>query len=115
KGYIKLTSLVITQLKPEKLDKVVVLKAPMPIKKGDFIGYLGHNVSQSERFDEPKEAPLSNMKRALDNQLLPLAHIELLTCDDFPDFISKTRALADQLPESEKTIILVEKEAILAQ
>ncbi|MWP48093.1 hypothetical protein GQ589_11710, partial [Gilliamella sp. Pas-s27] len=115
KGYIKLTSLVITQLKPEKLDKVVVLKAPMPIKKGDFIGYLGHNVSQSERFDEPKEAPLSNMKRALDNRLQPLAHIELLTCDDLPEFITKTRALADKLPESEKTIILVEKEAILAQ
>ncbi|MWN91395.1 hypothetical protein GQ597_11890, partial [Gilliamella sp. Pra-s65] len=115
KGYVKLTSVSSSTFEPGKLDKIVVLKAPMPIKKGDFIGYLGHNVSQSERFDEPKEAPLSNMKRALDNRLQPLAHIELLTCDDLPEFITKTRALADQLPESEKTIILVEKEAILAQ
>ncbi|OCG23045.1 hypothetical protein A9G22_06370, partial [Gilliamella sp. App2-1] len=115
KGYVKLSSLIVTQLKPEKLDKVVVLKTPVPINKGDFIGYIGHNVSQSERFDEPKEAPLSNMKRALDKQLPPMAHIELLTCDDLPAFITKTRALAGKLPESEKSIILVEKEAQLVQ
>ncbi|WP_176700679.1 hypothetical protein, partial [Gilliamella sp. WF3-4] len=115
KGYVKLTSLIVTQLKPEKLDKVVVLKAPVPIDKGDFIGYIGHNVSQSERFDEPKVAPLSTMKRALDKQLPPMAHIELLTCDDLPAFITKTRSLADKLPESEKTIILVEKEAQLVK
>jgi hypothetical protein len=32
-----------------------------------------------------------------------------------PAFISKTRALTDQLPENEKTILLVEKEARLIQ
>ncbi|MWP48011.1 hypothetical protein GQ589_11295, partial [Gilliamella sp. Pas-s27] len=50
KGYVKLTSVLSSTFEPGKLDKIVVLKAPMPIKKGDFIGYLGHNVSQSERF-----------------------------------------------------------------
>ena len=113
KGYVKLSSLTLTALKPEKLDEVVVLKQPIPIGKGDFIGYIGHNVSQSQRFDEPKEALLSTMKRALGNKLPKLAHIELFTCDDLPAFISKTRALADQLPESEKNIILVEKKAKL--
>ncbi|SCC27083.1 hypothetical protein GA0061080_10611, partial [Gilliamella intestini] len=102
-------------LEPGKLDKIVVLKEPVPIKKGDFIGYIGHNVSQSKRFDEPKEAPLSNMKRALDTNLPQLAHVEVFTCDDLPAFITKTRTLADKLPESEKTILLVEKEARLIQ
>ena len=113
KGYVKLTSLLLTSQKPEKLDEVVVLKEPIPIEKGAFVGYIGHNVSQSERFDEPKEAPLSTMKRALDNKLPELAHIELFTCENFPAFINKTRALADKLPNSEKTIILVEKDANL--
>ncbi|OCG44466.1 hypothetical protein A9G28_00520 [Gilliamella sp. Fer1-1] len=40
----------------------------------EAIGYIIHNVSQSERFDEPKKIPLSNMKRVLDSELPPLAH-----------------------------------------
>jgi hypothetical protein len=40
----------------------------------EAIGYIVHNVSQSERLDEPKKIPLSNMKRVLDSELPPLAH-----------------------------------------
>ncbi|WP_255471331.1 hypothetical protein [Gilliamella sp. Pas-s95] len=43
--------MIITQLKPEKLDKIVVLKTLVSIKKGDFIGYIVHNDSQRQRFD----------------------------------------------------------------
>lgn len=115
KGYIKLTALNLTEFKPEKLDKIVVLKKPFPINVGDFIGYIGHNVSQSKCIDDQKEFPLSNMKRKLDSQLPQLAHIELFTCDDLPVFINKTRALADKLPKTKKTILLVEKGARLIQ
>ena len=115
KGYVKLSSLTLTALKPEKLDEVVVLKQPVPIEKGDFIGYIGNNVSQSQRFDEAIKSPLSTMKRPSDYDLPPLVHIELFTCEDLPAFINKTQALADKLPDREKTIILVEKGANLIQ
>ena len=55
------------------------------------------------------------MKRPSDEKLPKLAHIELFTCDDLPAFIEKTKALANNLPEYEKTIILVEKDAQLIQ
>ena len=115
KGYVNIESLTSTALKPEKFNEVIVLKQPIAIKKGDFIGYLGHNVSQSQSFDEPKVAALATMKRPSDEKLPKLAHIELFTCDDLPAFIEKTKALANNLPEYEKTIILVEKDAQLIQ
>ena len=115
KGYVNIESLTSTVLKPEKFNEVIVLKQPIAIKKGDFIGYLGHNVSQSQSFDEPKVAALATMKRPSDEKLPKLAHIELFTCDDLPAFIEKTKALANNLPEYEKTIILVEKDAQLIQ
>lgn len=115
KGYVKMESVTLTALKPENLNEVIVLKQPIAIKKGDFIGYLGHNVSQSQRFDEFKEPALSTVKRTSDDKLPILTHIELFTCDDLPAFIEKTKALANNLPEYEKTIILVEKNAQLIQ
>ena len=115
KGYVNIESLTSTALKPEKFNEVIVLKQPIAIKKGDFIGYLGNNVSQSQNFDEPKVAALATMKRPSDEKLPKLAHIELFTCDDLPAFIQKTKALANNLPEYEKTIILVEKDAQLIQ
>ena len=115
KGYVKIESLTSTVLKPEKFNEVIVLKQPIAIKKGDFIGYLGHNVSQSQSFDEPKVAALATMKRPSNEKLPKLAHIELFTCDDLLAFIEKTKALANNLPEYEKTIILVEKDAQLIQ
>ncbi|TEA26294.1 hypothetical protein [Candidatus Schmidhempelia bombi] len=55
------------------------------------------------------------MKRASESQLPQLAHIELFTCDDLPAFINQSQALADRLPDNEKTVILVEKQAQLIQ
>ncbi|OCG20174.1 hypothetical protein A9G11_09785 [Gilliamella sp. wkB108] len=114
-GYVKISSLSSLTFEPERLDEIVVLKTPIPISKGEFIGYLGHNVSQKERFDESEEVPLATTRRVSDNKLPKLAHIELFTCDDLPAFINQTRALADNLPESDKTIVLIEKDARLTQ
>ncbi|OCG23686.1 hypothetical protein A9G11_05610 [Gilliamella sp. wkB108] len=112
-GYVKISSLSSLTFKPERLDEIVVLKTPIPISKGEFIGYLGHNVSQKERFDESEEEPLATTRRVSDNKLPKLAHIELFTCDDLPTFINQTRALANNLPEYEKTVISIEKDARL--
>lgn len=114
-GYVKISSLSSVAYQPAKLDEVVVLDQPLPISAGDFIGYIGHNVSQKASFNEPKEMSLATTKRPSDKDLPLLSHVELFTCDDLPAFISRSRTLADSLPESEQTIILVEPGARLIQ
>ncbi|OTQ30548.1 hypothetical protein [Gilliamella apicola] len=115
KGYVKVTSLTSLTFKPEKLNDIVVLKSPIAISSGDFIGYIGHNQQQTDHFNEPAQSPIATIKRPSDTKLPPLSHVELFTCEDLSAFITKTRALADNLPESEKKLILVEKGARLIQ
>ena len=115
KGYVKVTSLTSFTFKPEKFNDIVVLKSPIAISSGDFIGYIGHNQYQTNYFNEPTQPPICTIKRPSDTKLPPLLHVELFTCEDLSAFITKTRALADNLPESEKNLILVEKGAILIQ
>ncbi|OTQ31871.1 hypothetical protein B6D19_07730 [Gilliamella apicola] len=115
KGYVKVTSLTSFTFKPEKLNDIVVLKSPIAISSGDFIGYIGHNQQQTDHFNEPTQSPIATLKRPSDTKLPPLSHVELFTCEDLSAFITKTRALADNLPESEKNLILVEKGARLIQ
>ena len=115
KGYVKVTSLTSLTFKPEKLNDIVVLKSPIAISSGDFIGYIGHNQQQTDHFNEPAQSSIATIKRPSDTKLPPLSHVELFTCEDLSAFITKTRALADNLPESEKNLILVEKGAILIQ
>ena len=115
KGYVKVTSLTSLTFKPEKLNDIVVLKSPIAISSGDFIGYIGHNQQQTDHFYEPTQASIATIKRPSDTKLPPLLHVELFTCEDLSAFITKTRALADNLPESEKNLILVEKGARLIQ
>ncbi|WP_392561012.1 hypothetical protein RHO12_07355 [Orbus sturtevantii] len=98
---------------PKALDKVVVLDSPMAISAGDFIGYLGHNVSSNGQFSQAKRQVLATEKRPSNHKLTLQGHVELFTCDDLPAFITKTRLLADKLPESEKNLILVEEGAQL--
>ena len=115
KGYVKVTSLTSLTFKPEKLNDIVVLKSPIAISSGDFIGYIGHNQQQTDHFYEPTQASIATIKRPSDTKLSPLLHVELFTCEDLSAFITKTHALADNLPESEKNLILVEKGARLIQ
>ena len=115
KGYVKVTSLTSFTFKPEKFNDIVILKSPIAISSGDFIGYIGHNQLKKDRFNEPTQASISTIKRPSDKKLPQLLHVELFTCDDLPAFITKTRALADNLPESEKNLILIEKGARLIQ
>ncbi|MBI0096438.1 MULTISPECIES: hypothetical protein [Gilliamella] len=51
KGYVKVTSLTSLTFKPEKLNDIVVLKSPIAISSGDFIGYIGHNQLKKDRFN----------------------------------------------------------------
>ena len=113
KGYVKVTSLTSFTFKPEKFNDIVVLKSPIAISSGDFIGYIGHNQRPKECIGELVQTAISTLKRSSDEKLPQLLHVELFTCDDLPAFITKTRALADRLPESEKKLILVEKGARL--
>ena len=115
KGYVKVTSLTSFTFKPEKFNDIVVLKSPIAISSGDFIGYIGHNQQQTDHFNEPAQSSIATIKRPSDTKLPPLSHVELFTCEDLSAFITKTRALADNLPESEKNLILVEKGARLIQ
>ena len=115
KGYVKVTSLTSFTFKPEKFNDIVVLKSPIAISSGDFIGYIGHNQLKKNSFNEPIQASISTIKRPSDKKLPQLLHVELFTCEDLSAFITKTRALADNLPESEKNLILVEKGARLIQ
>ena len=115
KGYVKVTSLTSFTFKPEKFNDIVILKSPIAISSGDFIGYIGHNQLKKDRFNEPTQASISTIKRPSDKKLPQLLHVELFTCDDLPAFITKTRELADNLPESEKNLILIEKGARLIQ
>ena len=115
KGYVKVTSLTSFTFKPEKFNDIVVLKSPIAISSGDFIGYIGHNQLKKNSFNEPIQASISTIKRPSDKKLPQLLHVELFTCEDLSAFITQTRALADNLPESEKNLILVEKGARLIQ
>ena len=113
KGYVKVASLTSFTFKPEKFNDIVVLKSPIAISSGDFIGYIGHNQRQKDHIEALKSLPIPKLKRPSDKKLPPLLHVELFTCDDLPTFITKTRELADSLPESEKNLVLVEKKARL--
>ncbi|WP_392561014.1 glycoside hydrolase family 19 protein [Orbus sturtevantii] len=112
-GWVKVANLTGLGYEPKALDKVVVLDSPMAISAGDFIGYLGHNVSSNGQFSQAKRQVLATEKRPSNHKLTLQGHVELFTCDDLPAFITKTRLLADKLPESEKNLILVEEGAQL--
>ncbi|OCG08233.1 hypothetical protein [Gilliamella apicola] len=84
-------------------NEVVVLDTPFPIKAGDLIGHIGHDhtpkISLSQNSTEIK----------CDTNL----HVECFTCDDLPNFIAQTRAEASQLPEKDKTLLGISKQAKL--
>lgn len=112
-GWVKISNLTDLSSKPQTFDKVVVLDKPIDIECGDFVGYLGHNSWKKNKFLQNKRSPLSTEYRVASDKLSIQGHFEIFTGEDLPKFIQKTRALADKLPESEKTLILVDKGAQL--
>ncbi|WP_369958372.1 pesticin C-terminus-like muramidase [Pseudomonas benzenivorans] len=80
------------QHEPKAKDSVVVLDTGIAIKAGDLIGHLGtyqnHNGAAQ-----------------------PLLHLEVFSCEDVPGFISKSQAWARPLPDAEKTLLKVHKDA----
>jgi hypothetical protein len=80
------------QHEPKAKDSVVVLDPGIAIKAGDLIGHLGtyqnHNGAAQ-----------------------PLLHLEVFSCEDVPGFISKSQAWARTLPETDKTLLKVHKDA----
>lgn len=80
------------QHEPKAKDSVVVLNPGIAIKAGDLIGHLGtyqnHNGAAQ-----------------------PLLHLEVFSCEDVPGFISKSQAWARTLPNTEKSLLKVHKDA----
>lgn len=87
-GFVHFDSLQSSRLIPT-LDKVQILATPHPIKAGELIGHIGKYQNFS------------------DSQPRAMLHLEVFTSADVPAFISKSRALAEQLPEEQKTLIKV--------
>lgn len=91
-GFVHLGSLESTRSAP-KLDKVYVLPRPHPIKAGELIGHLGHYQNENER--SPQR----------------LLHLEVFSCEEVPAFIAKSQAWAAGLPDEQKTLLKVHKNA----
>ncbi len=90
-GYVSF-KLLKAQHEPKAKDSVVVLPRGISIKAGDLIGHLGtyqnHNGAAQ-----------------------PLLHLEVFSCEDVPGFINQSQAWARSLPETEKPLLRVHKNA----
>ena len=84
-------------------NEVVVLDTPFPIKAGDLIGHIGHDHT-------PK---ISLSQNSTEIKCETNLHVECFTCDDLPNFIALTQAEASKLPEEEKTLLGISKQAKL--
>ena len=87
----------------KEYNEVVVLDTPSPIKAGDLIGHIGH--------DHTPQISLS--QNSAEIKCETNLHVECFTCDDLPNFIAQTRAEASKLPEEEKTLLGISKQAKL--
>lgn len=91
-GFVHLGSLESTRSAPEP-NKVYVLPTSHPIKAGELIGHLGHYQNENDR--SPQR----------------LLHLEVFSCEDVPAFIAKSQAWAAGLPDEQKTLLKVHKNA----
>ena len=87
----------------KKYNEVVVLDTPFPIKAGDLIGHIGHDHT-------PK---ISLSQNSTEIKCETNLHVECFTCDDLPNFIARTQAEASKLPEEEKSLLGISKQAKL--
>jgi hypothetical protein len=86
---------------PKPLDAVVVLDKPWPVKAGDVVGYLGEYQNSSEASILPPKLTR------------PLLHVEVFTGAQFNDFISRSRERATKLPDSGRTLLVIQQGAKL--
>ena len=87
----------------KEYNEVVVLDTPFPIKAGDLIGHIGHDHT-------PK---ISLSQNSTEIKCETNLHVECFTCDDLPNFIALTQAEASKLPEEEKSLLGISKQAKL--
>ena len=87
----------------KEYNEVVVLDTPSPIKAGDLIGHIGHDHT-------PK---ISLSQNSTEIKCETNLHVECFTCDDLPNFIALTQAEASKLPEEEKSLLGISKQAKL--
>jgi predicted chitinase len=84
---------------PKKFDAVYVLPTPKPIAAKEIVGHLGEYLRLEDVESNKKERPL--------------LHLEVFAGQELPAFIEKSRARDKQLDKSQKTLLKVEKGAIL--
>jgi hypothetical protein len=94
-GYVHWASLQANLIDPP-FDQVVPLNPTISIKAGELIGHLG----QYQNHNEAAQT---------------LVHLEVFSCEDVPSFITKSRARASSLPDSDKTLIRVDKHSTIFQ
>jgi hypothetical protein len=94
-GYVHWASLQANLIDPT-FDQVVPLNPPIPIKAGELVGHLG----QYQNHDGAAQT---------------LLHLEVFSCEDVPAFITKSQSRASSLPDSEKTLIKVDKHSTIIQ
>lgn len=90
------------RVEPPAMGEVVIPDTPTQIAAGDLVGYLG----QYQRYSDMN--PLGSSCTAR-----PLAQLDVFASDDFAAFIAASRQRALLLPESSKTLLLIEAGARL--
>ncbi|MFC7629127.1 glycoside hydrolase family 19 protein [Paraburkholderia humisilvae] len=88
---------------PEGVGSVVIPPRPVAVKAGTLMGQIG------QYLDYERSTPLPP-KPARE-----LLHLEVFAGEAFAAFLAKSRARAAQLPASERTILLVQPGATLAE
>lgn len=86
-----------------ELDRVVVLPQPRPIRAGTVVGHLG----QYHRYEDAAAVPQRTTRALL--------HLEVFSGDDVPAFVARSREYAATLPDSAKTLLLIEQGARLVE
>jgi len=91
-GFVHLPALQPSKIKPE-LGEVLVLRNPYRISAGELIGHLGCYQNHDDAIASP------------------MVHLEVFCCEDPTEFISKSRIAARGLPEEQKTLLKIYKDA----
>ncbi|AUT64247.1 glycoside hydrolase family 24 protein [Paraburkholderia terrae] len=101
-GWVNLDALDVV-VDPKPLDTVVVLDKPYPVKAGDVMGYLGEYQNSSHSQVMPPTPKRS------------LLHVEVFSGAQIESFISKSQDRAKKLPESGRTLLVIQQGAKLVK
>ncbi|NZA28124.1 calcium-binding protein [Luteimonas sp. SJ-92] len=88
---------------PPTKDGIVVPDAPVAVKAGDLMGYLG----EYQRYGDMNPLATACIGR-------PLAQVDVFTHQDMEDFLAKSRTRDQELDPKQKTLLVVEPGATLA-